>query len=48
MYVQRCDVTYDVTALFNDVTLANKMTCFGHAVSEVHLPKIAQNGCKKT
>ena len=26
---------------FNDVMLANKMTCFGHAASEVCLPKIA-------
>ena len=41
MHAQHCDITYDITALFNDVTLANKMTRFGHAVSEVRPPKIA-------
>ena len=41
------DITYDVTASFNDVTLANKMTHFGHTVSKARPPKIAQNGHKK-
>ena len=47
MHVQCCDITYEVTALFNDVTLANKMTCFGHTMSKARRPKIAQNGHKK-
>ena len=44
--VQCCDITYDITASFNDVTLANKMMSFRHATSGAHLPKIAQNGRK--
>ena len=46
MHVQHCDVTYDITALFNDVTLINKMMHFGHATSEVRsqkMPKTAIN-----
>ena len=31
--MQCCDITYDVTAPFNDITSANKMTCFRHATS---------------
>ena len=41
MHVWCCDVTYDVTALLNDVTSANKMMRLGHAASKAHLPKIA-------
>ena len=47
MHVWCCDITYDVTVLFNDVTSENKMTHFGCTASEVHLPKIAQNSHKK-
>ena len=39
MYMQCCDVTYDVTAPFNDVTLANNMMLFGHAASKACPPK---------
>ena len=35
MHVQCCDITYDITAPFNDVTSANKMMCFGHGTSKV-------------
>ena len=41
MHVQCCDVTYDVTVLFNDVTSENKMTRFRLSASEVHPQKIA-------
>ena len=43
MHVQHCDITYDVTALFNDVTSTNKMKCFGCTMSEACLPKMAVN-----
>ena len=42
MHVQCCDVTYDVTALINDVRSKNKMMCFGCGVSKVHPQKIAK------
>ena len=48
MHVQCCDITYDVTVSFSDITLANKMTCFGRTVSKVCPPKIAQNSHRKT
>ena len=45
MHIQCCDVTYDITAPFNDVTSANKMTHFGRTVPKAHpsikLPKMA-------
>ena len=41
MHVWCCDVTYDITVLFKDITLANRMMCFGCAASEVRPPKIA-------
>ena len=41
MHVQHCDITYDITTLFNDIKSENKMTCFGHGMSEVHPLKIA-------
>ena len=34
MHMQHCDVTYDITVPFKDVTSANKMMRFGRAVSE--------------
>ena len=40
MEVPHCDITYDVTAPFNDVMLANKMMWFGCSTSEVHPPKM--------
>ena len=47
MHMQCCDITYDVTVSFNDITSANKMMHFRHAASKVCLPKIAQNSRKK-
>ena len=41
MHVQHCDVTYDVTAPFKDITLENNMTHFGCGASEARPPKIA-------
>ena len=38
MHMWHCDVTYDVTASLNDVTLTNKM-CFRCSASEVCLSK---------
>ena len=39
MHAQHCDVMYDITAPFKDVTLANKMMRFGHAVSKACPPQ---------
>ena len=47
MHVWHCDITYDITASFNYVTLVNKMTRFRCTMSEACLPKIAQNNHKK-
>ena len=33
MHVQCCDITYDVTVFFNDVTFTNKMTYFGRGTT---------------
>ena len=41
MHVQCCDVTYDITAPFNDVTSENKMMHFERAASEACPPKFA-------
>ena len=40
MDVWHCDITYDVTAPFNNVMSANKMMCFGRTMSEACLPKM--------
>ena len=44
MHMWHCDITYDITAPFNDITLENKMTRFGRGASEVRPPK----NCLKT
>ena len=41
MHVQCCDITYDVTALINDVTSENKMMHFRCGASEACPQKIA-------
>ena len=41
MHVQCSDITYDITALTNDVTSENKMTRFRHGVSEARYQKMA-------
>ena len=41
MHVQCCNITYDITAPFKDVTSANKMTCCIRSVPTPKLPKTA-------
>ena len=41
MHIQHRDITYDVTALIDDVTSENKMTRFGRGMSEAHYHEIA-------
>ena len=47
MHMWHGDVMYDVTASFNGVMSANKVTCFRRDASRVHPHQIAQNWCKK-
>ena len=39
MHMQCCDITHDITALFNDITSKNKMMRFRRGTSEVGLTK---------
>ena len=41
MHMQCRDITYDVTALIDDVTSENKMTCFVCTASEARYHEIA-------
>ena len=41
MHVQHHDVTYDITALINNVMSKNKKMHFGRGASEVRFQKIA-------
>ena len=44
MHVQCHDVTYDVTALINDVMSKNKMACLGCGTSKAIIMKLPENG----
>ena len=42
MHMWCCDIMYDVTALFNNVMLANKMTCCVRSMPTQNCPKQQQ------